>query len=432
MSKIISTAPSAAAVSGDLALIKLGSGVGETTGDGGMLAGIFMMLNTESGVQTEVGQLGMGQGAQEDMPGERSAEETAALIAAMIQPSADKKGGSHNASADSAERMAAIAEDLKAGQDINRQQISGIADKTKNSALTLSAKQGKAGFEFSSALTDDVDVEMANTEKLPQQDIVLKKVVTRTRSSEQAALESKGADKLSEKTAEAAQTMTAGKLKADKGMVSIVERVETGLVNNDTAERKSSQTRTAATVEAGQMLNNQTQMSSNNGQSGQQGGNGAAAGARFDNSLEQWADMLDMQDDNWSEMLVRRIDKEFRGGGKGLEIEMSPRHLGRLQVTLTQQQEQTHINMRTENSSAAQMLIEAEARLSQMLESSGLKLGMFNAFSDGRGNQTGQQNNDRDGQQNTASSDAGTGEGDGEGMITTNEKNDETIINIRA
>ena len=144
MSKIISTAPSAAAVSWDLALIKLGSGVGETTGDGGMFAGIFMMLNTESGVQTEVGQLGMGQGAQEDMPGERSAEETAALIAAMIQPSADKKGGSHNASADSAERMAAIAEDLKAGQDINRQQISGIADKTKNSALTLSAKQGKA------------------------------------------------------------------------------------------------------------------------------------------------------------------------------------------------------------------------------------------------------------------------------------------------
>ena len=173
-------------------------------------------------------------------------------------------------------------------------------------------------------------------------------------------------------------------------------------------------------------------MNGNNGQGGQQGGNGAAAGARFDNSVEQWADMLDMQDDNWSEMLVRRIDKEFRGGGKGLEIEMSPRHLGRLQVTLTQQQEQTHINMRTENSSAAQMLIEAEARLSQMLESSGLKLGMFNAFSDGRGNQTGQQNNGRDEQQNTASSDAGTGEGDGEGMLTANEKNDETIVNIRA
>ena len=432
MSKIISTAPSAVAVSGDLALIKSGNGAGESTGDGGMFAGIFMMLNAGSDAQTEAGQLGMGQGAQEDIPGERSPEETAALVTAMIQPSADKKGGGGNASADSAGRLVAIAEDLKAGQDMNRKQISGIGEGAKNPAPTLTAKQGKAGFELSSALTDEADAELADTEKLPQQDIVLKKAVSRTRSSDQATMASRGADKLSENTAEAAQTMTAGKLKADKGMVSTVERAEIGLVNNNTAERTSSQTRTAATVEAGQMLNNQEQMSSNNGQSGQQGGNGAAAGARFDNSLEQWADMLDMQDDNWSEMLVRRIDKEFRGGGKGLEIEMSPRHLGRLQVTLTQQQEQTHINMRTENSSAAQMLIEAEARLSQMLESSGLKLGMFNAFSDGRGNQTGQQNNGRDGQQNTASSDAGTGEGDGEGMLTANEKNDETIVNIRA
>ncbi|MGB1911724.1 MAG: flagellar hook-length control protein FliK, partial [Candidatus Puniceispirillaceae bacterium] len=209
-----------------------------------------------------------------------------------------------------------------------------------------------------------------------------------------------------------------------------VERAETGLVNN-TTERTPAQTRTAGSVEAGPALNNQAQMNSN-GQGGQQGGNGAAAGGRFDSSLEQWADMLDMQDDNWSEMLVRRIDKEFRGGGKGLEIEMSPRHLGRLQVTLTQQQEQTHINMRTENSTAAQMLMEAESRLSQMLESSGLKLGMFNASSDGRGNQASQQNNGGDGQQNTASSDASADEEDGEGMLSAGEKNDETIVNIRA
>ena len=432
MSKIISTAPSATAVSGDLGLIKLGSSAGEITSDGGMFAGIFMMLNTESDVQTEAGQLSMGQGSQEDVPGERSPEETAALVAAMIQPSADKKSGGYDASADTVVRLAAIAEDLKARQDNNRQQISGIGDGTKNLALTLSAKQDKAGFEFSSTLADDADVELANTEKLPQQDIVLKKAVGRTRSSEQVAMESKGADKLSEKTAEAAQTTTAVKLKADKGMVNIVERADTGLVNNKTAERTSSQTRTATAFEAVQTLNNQAQMSGNNGQSGQQGGNGAAAGARFDNSLEQWADMLDMQDDNWSEMLVRRIDKEFRGGGKGLEIEMSPRHLGRLQVTLTQQQEQTHVNLRTENSPAAQMLIEAEARLSQMLESSGLKLGMFNAFSDGRGKQTAQQNNGKDRQQNIASSDASTGEVDGEGMLTTNKKNDDSIVNIRA
>lgn len=436
MSKIISTAPSAAAISGDLAPAKLGSGAGEASGDGGLFAGIFMMLNTEAGAQTEAGQLGMGpdfgpdfgMGAQEDMPDERAAEETAALVAAMIQPSADKKGGGGNAGSDTAGRLAAIAEDLKAGQEASRQQIAGIGAGAKNPGLTLSEKQGKAGF--------DVSADLAGSEELQQQDIVLKKVAGRARSSEQAAIASRNADKLSEKTAETVQTLTAGKLKADKGIASAAERAETGLVNNNSSERTSTQTRTAGGIDAGNALNNQAQMNGNTGQGsqqgGQQGGNGAAAGARFDSSLEQWADMLDMQDDNWSEMLVRRIDREFRGGGKGLEIEMSPRHLGRLQVTLTQQQEQTHINMRTENSSAAQMLIEAETRLSQMLESSGLKLGMFNASSDGRGNQAGQQNNGKDGQQNTASSDTGTGEEDGDAMVSAGEKNDETIVNIRA
>ncbi|MGB2285225.1 MAG: hypothetical protein ACPH66_10520, partial [Candidatus Puniceispirillaceae bacterium] len=286
MSKIISTAPSAAAVSGDLALTKSGSGAGEATGDSGMFAGIFMMMNAESGAQTEAGQLGMGQGAQEDMPRERSPEETVALIAAMIQPSADKKGGGGKASTDPAGRLAAIAEDLKARQDMSRQQISGIGDGAKKPALTLSAKQGRAGFEFSSALADDADAELADAEKL-QQHIVLKKAASRTRSSEQVAMTSRDSDKLSEKTAETAQTLTVSKLKTDKGMVSTVERAETRLVNNNTAERTPSQTRTADAVEAGQTLNNQAQMNGNNGQSGQQGGNGAAAGARFDNSLEQ-------------------------------------------------------------------------------------------------------------------------------------------------
>ena len=47
---------------------------------------------------------------------------------------------------------------------------------------------------------------------------------------------------------------------------------------------------------------------------------------------------------------------------------MSPRHLGGLHITLAQQQEATHIHMRTENSVAAQMLVDAEVRLAQMLK----------------------------------------------------------------
>ena len=51
--------------------------------------------------------------------------------------------------------------------------------------------------------------------------------------------------------------------------------------------------------------------------------------------LEQWFDALDMQDEKWTEQLVRRIDREFRRGGKGLEFELNPRNLGRLKVTLS-------------------------------------------------------------------------------------------------
>ncbi|MBL6606489.1 MAG: flagellar hook-length control protein FliK, partial [Alphaproteobacteria bacterium] len=118
--------------------------------------------------------------------------------------------------------------------------------------------------------------------------------------------------------------------------------------------------------------------------------------------------------------------------GKGLEIEMSPRHLGRLNITLSQQQEQTHIHMRTENSAAAQMLAEAESRLAQMLENSGLKLGMFNAFSGEDGRQAGQQNNGNDGQKNSAGNTGETGADVGGEIQSTNAENDETRVNITA
>ena len=199
---------------------------------------------------------------------------------------------------------------------------------------------------------------------------------------------------------------------------------------NANGERAPTQTNSASPVDAVQMAGSQSQMSGNNAQTGggQQGGNGSAATAGMDSSIEQWADMLDMQEDNWSEMLVRRIDREFRGGGKGLEIEMSPRHLGRLHITLAQQQETTHIHMRTENSAAAQMLVDAEARLAQMLENSGLKLGMFTSFSDGRGGQAGQQNKNFSAKNGVA----GTAGEDGHDRAVSNEKNHETMINITA
>ena len=118
---------------------------------------------------------------------------------------------------------------------------------------------------------------------------------------------------------------------------------------------------------------------------GQQSGPGSTfSGAAPTDLAEQWLDILDMQDEKWTDELVRRIDREFRTGGKGLELEMNPRNLGRLRVSLSVTQDQTNVVLRTETGAAAQMLTEAENRLAQMLGEAGLKLGQFDAFSGGQ------------------------------------------------
>ena len=82
---------------------------------------------------------------------------------------------------------------------------------------------------------------------------------------------------------------------------------------------------------------------------GQQSGTGSAfSGTAPTDLAEQWLDTLDMQDEKWTDELVRRIDRELRTGGKGLELEMNPRNLGRLRVSLSVTQDQTNVVLRTE------------------------------------------------------------------------------------
>ncbi len=202
-----------------------------------------------------------------------------------------------------------------------------------------------------------------------------------------------------------------------------------------TEERAPSLTgRSAGGSEASVLIQNQSQPGLNNHSGGQNNGqnyNGAGTASPQDMN-EHWIDMLDMQDDKWSETLVRRVEREFRAGGKGLEMEMSPRHLGRLRVTLSQQNEQTHIHMRTETSSAAQLLNEAESRLAQMLETSGLKLGQFSAHTNHNGMGGGQ----RDSQNSAANSQQNKKEDaiepDNGAMAEAMSKKDESIVNIQA
>gem|GEM_PF-1471476 len=459
MSKIGSTTPLAAAQSSSLVPLKSG----EARAGAGLFAGIFMLLNTKAGEGEET--VGAGLPAMPDImasnnpedgqPGkERAAEETAAIMAAMIEPMQEIRTARGTAAQFDKDVLPkdldiAIAEDLKSGQvkhvvpPVKAAQLNLPAQPVLRPAMPLHKKvEGLNLFEAATEESTDIQPipgrkpsgEMAAKTAASQQDPLLKKPVLTSRAAVITGTKQIDIEKPVQKAGEEAYILNAGQLKADKGIDNAPQRAEMLMPANANGERTLIQTNSASPVDAVQMAGSQSQMSGNNAQTGggQQGGNGSAATSGMDSSIEQWADMLDMQEDNWSEMLVRRIDREFRGGGKGLEIEMSPRHLGRLHITLAQQQETTHIHMRTENSAAAQMLAEAEARLAQMLENSGLKLGMFNSFSDGRGGQAGQQNKNDKGLSGTKNGNAGTGEENRDDRAVSNGKNDETMINITA
>ena len=131
--------------------------------------------------------------------------------------------------------------------------------------------------------------------------------------------------------------------------------------------------------------------------SGQQSGTGLTSGGALNTDLaEQWLDVLDMQDEKWTDQLVRRIDREVRQGGRGLDLELNPRNLGRLKVSLSVAQDQTNVVLRAESGTAAQMISEAESRLAQMLEQAGLRLGQFEAYAGGQNRGFAQQQNGRD------------------------------------
>ena len=443
MSKIVSTTPLSAAQSSSLVPSKSG----EAGAEAGLFAGIFMLLNTKAGEGAETACHGFpamtdimaSNNPEDEQSGKkRAAEETAAIMAAMIEPMQEIKPARGTAAQIDKDILPkdldiAIAEDLKSGQA--KQGVKPVL----RAAMPLHKKlDGLNLFEAETEESTDIlpiagrklsgEMTPKTTEGLLSP--LLKKAVIHARTATTTDAKQTKTDTPPQKSGEEAQILNASQLKADKGIDSAPQRVETPMPTNANGERAPTQTNSASPVDAFQMAGSQSQMSGNNAQTGggQQGGNGPAAGTGMDSSIEQWVDMLDMQEDNWSEMLVRRIDKEFRGGGKGLEIEMSPRHLGRLHIILAQQQETTHIHMRTENSAAAQMLVDAEARLAQMLENSGLKLGMFNSFSDGRGGQAGQQNKNSSAKNGVA----GTAGEDGHDRAVSNEKNHETMINITA
>ena len=124
----------------------------------------------------------------------------------------------------------------------------------------------------------------------------------------------------------------------------------------------------AAGVSVGGQMSQQ-----NNGQTGGQSGGLISASAGMTNSSIM--DMLDMAQDNWTEMLLQRVERGLAGGKDKIDFHLNPRNLGKLRVSLIVQNDRTNVYIQTETGAAAQMLSDAEARLAQMMDASGLKFG---------------------------------------------------------
>ena len=145
---------------------------------------------------------------------------------------------------------------------------------------------------------------------------------------------------------------------------------------------------------------------------------------------DQIADMLDMMEDNWSEMLVRRIEQAMGQDAEGIDFELNPRNLGKLRVNLNVVNDQTHVQMKTETQMAAQMIGEAEAKLAQMLEQAGLRLSQFSSQSGLTDQQSGSQSDQNNEQQQHAGGQAEQ-EQDNETAEAQNKASDH-IVNLHA
>jgi flagellar hook-length control protein FliK len=182
----------------------------------------------------------------------------------------------------------------------------------------------------------------------------------------------------------------------------------------------------------GQSLNNQTGGQAGGQTGGQTGGQsggqaGVASGGGLLNNLNM-LQTLDMAKNNWTEMLLQRVQKGLAGGKDQLDFQLNPRNLGKMQISLVIQNDRTNIQIQTETSAAASMLSESEARLAQMLEVSGLRLGNLNSGQSHGfgGNKSGGHAN----QQNQAEN-SGKADDDGNSVNVITERS-ENLINIQA
>ena len=206
--------------------------------------------------------------------------------------------------------------------------------------------------------------------------------------------------------------------------------------SGDTTPTNAARLALAAGSAAGGQMSQQNNGQSG-GQSGDQSGSFVAASAGMTNG--SMMEMLDMAQDNWTEMLLQRVEKGLAGGKDKIDFHLNPRNLGKMRISLMVQNDRTNIHIQTETHAAAQALSEAEARLAQMMDASGVKFGSLtsqynqNFAGQNFAGQNSGQNHGQNGQNGRANSAAdGNLEGNDANNAEISVEPSENLINMQA
>ena len=207
----------------------------------------------------------------------------------------------------------------------------------------------------------------------------------------------------------------------------VVGRMNGQAVSGESLSANAVRQMQAAGISAGGQMSQQNNGQSS-GQSSSQSGGFVSANTSMTNG--SMMDMLDMAQDNWTEMLLQRVERGLAGGKDKIDFHLNPRNLGKMRISLVVQNDRTNVYIQTETGSAAQMLSDAEARLAQMMDASGLKFGSLT--SQHNQNFTGQNSGQsRDGGASHAAA-SGTADGTDETNAEISVEQSENLINMQA
>ena len=113
-------------------------------------------------------------------------------------------------------------------------------------------------------------------------------------------------------------------------------------------------------------------------------------------ALERWSNsIVDVQKQGWTQSLVRRVAAMPTNGGS-LVITLQPASLGKITVSMSESRRGLDLRMRTETGATAALLTDAEGRISELLESAGMRLNSFSAGTSGSFAENGNKSDESD------------------------------------